>query len=88
MPFATDTKARLEDTQAQVARLRAQVEALVREVGPAFSDAASKAEAAVTNATGVTREQAKAALGGITLAQVGLVVAAAAAGWVVGRVMR
>jgi hypothetical protein len=53
-----------------------------------FSGAASRAETAVTEATGVTRAQAKAALGGITLMQVSIVVLAAAAGWAVGRTMR
>ncbi len=88
MTFAKDTRAKIEDTQAQIARLRSQVESLVKEVGPAFNDVAARAETAVTNATGVTREQAKAALGGITIAQVSLVVVSAAIGWAVGRTMR
>lgn len=88
MSIARDTRARLEDTQAQLSRLRGQVEGLVKEVGPMFSDVASRAETAVTDATGVTRAQAKAALGGVTLMQVGIVVIAAAAGWAVGRTMR
>jgi hypothetical protein len=88
MHIARDTRARLEDTQAQLSRLRTQVEGLVKDVGPMFSGAASRAETAVTEATGVTRAQAKAALGGITLMQVSIVVLAAAAGWAVGRTMR
>ncbi len=88
MPLARDTRAKLEDTQAQIARLRAQVESMVKEFGPTFSDVASRAESAVTNATGVTRDQAKAAIGGITVAQLSVVLAAAAAGWALGRVMR
>ena len=61
---------------------------MVREFGPTFSDVASRAESAVTNATGVTRDQARAAVGGITIAQLSVVLAAAAAGWALGRVMR
>ena len=88
MPFARDTRAKLEDTQAQISRLRSQVEALVKEYGPTFSNVASRAESAVTNATGVTRDQARAAIGGITVTQLSIVLVAAAAGWALGRVMR
>jgi len=88
MSLGRDAKARLEDTQQQIARLRGQVEALVKELGPTVSETVNRAGTAVSEATGITREQAKAALGGITLAQVGVVVAAAAIGWAVGRATR
>ena len=88
MALGRDARAKLEDTQAQVSRLRAQVEALVKEVGPSVSDVAHRTGTALSDATGITREQAKAALGDITLAQVSLIVVAAAAGWAVGRFMR
>ncbi|HET6608711.1 MAG TPA: hypothetical protein VFG62_18695 [Rhodopila sp.] len=88
MALGRDARARLEDTQAQVSRLRQQVEALVKEIGPSVSDMANRTEEALSSATGITRAQAKAALGDITLAQVSLIVVAAAAGWAVGRLMR
>jgi hypothetical protein len=88
MALGRDARATLEDTQAQLSRLRQQVEALVKEIRPSVSDVASRTEAALTEATGITRAQAKAALGDITLAQVSLIVVAAVAGWAVGRLMR
>jgi ABC-type transporter Mla subunit MlaD len=88
MALGRDTRARLDDTQAQISRLRGQVEGLVKELGPTVNDYANRATGAFSDATGVTREQAKAVLGGITIGQVSLVLIAAAAGWAVGRTMR
>ncbi|HVY13875.1 MAG TPA: hypothetical protein VHB27_01510 [Rhodopila sp.] len=88
MPLGREARAKLEDTQAQVSRLRAQVEALVKEIGPSVSHVANRTGSALSEATGITREQAKAALGEVTLAQVGLVVVAAAVGWAIGRFSR
>jgi hypothetical protein len=88
MALGRDARAKLEDTQAQLSRLRQQVETLVKEIGPSVSDVANRTGTALSDATGITRAQAKAALGDITLAQVSLIVVAAAAGWAVGRLMR
>jgi hypothetical protein len=88
MVLGRDARHRLEDTQAQVSHLRQQVEALVKEIGPSVSDVANRTGSALSEATGISREQAKAALGNITLAQVSLIIVAAAAGWAVGRLMR
>ena len=50
MPSTPDTSLTTEDVQAQIARLRLQVEALVKEAGPVVGDAVSRAEDAVTKA--------------------------------------
>lgn len=88
MALGRDARAKLEDAQIQIGRLRQQVEALVKEVGPSVSGVASRTGSALSEATGITREQAKAALGEITLTQVSLIVIAAAAGWALGRLTR
>jgi hypothetical protein len=54
----------MEDTHAQIARLRAQVESLMKDrVTPALADAAGRAESAVYSAADVVREQADAVSG-------------------------
>jgi hypothetical protein len=88
MAFRRDAERKLEDTQAQVASLRAQVDALLKEVGPTVSDFANRTGSALTDATGITREQARAALGEVTAGQIGMVAVAAAIGWALGRFMR
>jgi hypothetical protein len=88
MDTLIDKTALQEDAQAQIARLRAQIETLASEAGPALRHFACRAEAAATEATGVTRAQVKDAIGDVTVAQIGAVAVAAGLGWLVGRLMR
>lgn len=74
-----------DDTTAQVAKLRAQVETLMKErVTPALADAADRAE----NAMGAVRGQADAMSGRVKDQPITAVLIAAAVGFFVGRVLR
>jgi ElaB/YqjD/DUF883 family membrane-anchored ribosome-binding protein len=89
MTFATDAQGKIEDAQAQIARLREQVEALLKErVTPAMADFASRAESAVQSASGVMRDQAQVVSGRVKEQPLVAIMIAAAVGWVIGRVMR
>lgn len=88
MDIGHEADMRTEELKDQIARLRAQVDALLKQEAATVSDMASRASAALTDATGITREQVRAAVGDVTLGQVGAVVVAAAIGWTVGRLMR
>ncbi|PPQ28315.1 hypothetical protein [Rhodopila globiformis] len=56
MAFTSTTRSKLDDAQDQIARLRHQVEGLMRDrVQPAMSDYASRANEAVGNASGAMR---------------------------------
>ena len=86
MAFANE---KLDDAQAQIARLREQVEALMKDrVTPAVADFAGRAENAVHSASGVVRDQAQAVSGRVKEAPLIAIMIAAAAGWIIGRVMR
>ncbi|MFI4982476.1 MAG: hypothetical protein ACHQIO_19165 [Nevskiales bacterium] len=83
--MASDT----EDTTAQIARLREQVETLMKDrVTPALTDAAGRAEAAVYSAAGTVREQAEAVSGKVREQPLLAVLIAAAIGYVLGRATR
>ncbi|MEA2739840.1 MAG: hypothetical protein QOH05_3147 [Acetobacteraceae bacterium] len=89
MTFATDAQGKIEDAQAQIARLREQVEALLKErVTPAMADFAGRAESAVQSASGVMRDQAQVVSGRVKEQPLVAIMIAAAVGWVIGRVMR
>ncbi len=89
MTFATDAHNKIDDAQAQIARLREQVEALMKDrVTPAVAEFAGRAESAVHSAGGVVRDQAKAMSGRVKDQPLLAIVIAAAAGWIIGRVMR
>jgi ElaB/YqjD/DUF883 family membrane-anchored ribosome-binding protein len=89
MAFANDTRGKLDDAQAQIARLRDQVESLMKDrVTPAMADFAGRAESAVHSASGVVRDQAQAVSGRVKNAPLIAIMIAAAVGWVIGRVMR
>lgn len=78
-----------DDAQAQIARLREQVESLMTDrITPAVADFAGRAENAVSGATGVVRDQAKAVSGQVRDQPLIAIAIAAAVGWVIGRVMR
>ena len=89
MALSSDARGKLDDAQAQIARLREQVEALMKDrVTPAVADFAGRAEAAVSNASGVVRDQAQAVSGRVKSQPMVAVLIAAAVGWVLGRLMR
>jgi ElaB/YqjD/DUF883 family membrane-anchored ribosome-binding protein len=79
----------MEDTHAQIARLREQVESLMRErVTPALADAAGRAESAMYTAAGAVREQADAVSGRVRDQPLMAVLIAMGIGFVLGRAMR
>jgi ElaB/YqjD/DUF883 family membrane-anchored ribosome-binding protein len=89
MAFANDTRGKLDDAQAQIARLREQVEALMKDrVTPAVADFAGRAESAVHTASGAVRDQAQVVSGRVKEQPLIAVMIAAAVGWIIGRVMR
>lgn len=89
MAFTTDTHGKIEDAQAQIARLREQVEALMKDrVTPAVAEFAGRAENAVHSATGVVRDQAQAVSGRVKDQPLIAIMIAAGVGWIIGRVMR
>ena len=77
------------DTNVQIARLREQVEALMKDrVTPALADAAGRAESAVYGAAGVVRDQADAVSGKVREQPLLAILIAAAVGFVLGRTIR
>jgi hypothetical protein len=89
MAFANDTRGKLDDAQAQIARLREQVESLMKDrVTPAVADFAGRAESAAYSAGGVVRDQAQMVSGRVKEQPLIAIVIAAALGWIIGRVMR
>jgi ElaB/YqjD/DUF883 family membrane-anchored ribosome-binding protein len=89
MAFANETRGKLDDAQAQIARLREQVEALMKDrVTPAVADFAGRAESAVHSASGVVRDQAQVVSGRVKDQPLIAIMIAAAVGWIIGRVMR
>nr|WP_294511899.1 hypothetical protein [uncultured Rhodopila sp.] len=89
MAFTSDTRNKLDDAQAQIARLRDQVEALMKDrVSPAMSDFAGRAESAVHSASGVVRDQAQVVSGQVKEQPLIALLIAATVGWIIGRVMR
>jgi ElaB/YqjD/DUF883 family membrane-anchored ribosome-binding protein len=78
-----------EDATTQIARLREQVEALMKDrVTPAVADAAGRAESAVYTAAGAVRDQADAVSGRVREQPLLAVLIAAAVGYVLGRATR
>ncbi len=89
MAFANDTRGKLDDAQAQIARLRDQVEALMKDrVTPAMTGLAGRAESAVHTASDAVKGQAQVVSGQVKERPLIALVIAAAVGWVIGRVMR
>jgi ElaB/YqjD/DUF883 family membrane-anchored ribosome-binding protein len=100
MAFTSDTRNKLDDAQAQIARLRQQVEGLMRDrVQPAVSDFAGRAESAMGSASGamrdatgyasgVVRDQAEMVSGRVKEQPLIALLVAATVGWIIGRVMR
>ena len=89
MAFTNDTRGKLDDAQAQIARLRDQVETLMKDrVTPAMADFAGRAESAVHTASGAVRDQAQMVSGRVKEQPLIAIMIAAAVGWVIGRVTR
>jgi len=78
-----------EDATSQIARLREQVEALMKDrVTPAVAEAAGRAESAVYGAAGKVRDQAEVVSGRVREQPLLSILIAAAVGYVLGRVTR
>jgi ElaB/YqjD/DUF883 family membrane-anchored ribosome-binding protein len=89
MANADDANRKMEDATAQIARLREQVETLMKErVTPALADVAGRAESAVYGASGAVREQAEALSGRVRDQPMIAILIAAGIGFVLGRAMR
>lgn len=86
---AEKTQEFAEDTSAQIARLREQVEALMKDrVTPALSDLAGRAGGYYNAASGTVRGQAAAMSGQVKENPLTAVLIAAGIGWIIGRLTR
>jgi ElaB/YqjD/DUF883 family membrane-anchored ribosome-binding protein len=84
-----DTHVKHDDTHAQIAHLREQVEALMNQrVTPAVADMAGRAETMVNSAADMVRDQAQSISGQVREQPLISVLVAAGVGYVLGRVMR
>jgi ElaB/YqjD/DUF883 family membrane-anchored ribosome-binding protein len=89
MAFTSDARGKLDDAQAQIERLREQVETLMKDrVTPAVADFAGRAESAFGSARGTVKQQADMVSGRVRQQPLVAVLIAAAVGWLVGRAMR
>jgi len=89
MDYANEAKGKMDDANAQIARLREQVEALMKErVTPAIAEAAGRAETAVYGAAGAVRDQAEALSGRVRDQPLVAVLVSAGIGFLLGRAMR
>lgn len=89
MDVADNVSGKVADTTAQIARLRAQVEELMKDrVTPAVADLAGRAEAAVSGARDAVRDQAESVSSRVREQPLIAILVAAGIGWVVGRLMR
>ncbi len=80
---------RMADAKDQIAKLRDQVDDLMRDrVSPALSDAADRAQSAAKQAGSVARDQAEALSGRVKEQPLLALVIAAAAGYLIGRIAR
>jgi ElaB/YqjD/DUF883 family membrane-anchored ribosome-binding protein len=86
---AKDPADKAEDAMAQIARLRAQVETLMREkMTPAMEDAAERVEAVAHDTADVMRERADALAGLVRVQPLTAICIAAIAGFLLGRMGR
>ena len=78
-----------EEATSQIARVREQVEALMKDrVTPAVAEAAGRAESAVYGAAGMVRDQAEVVSGRVRDQPLLAILIAAGVGYVLGRVTR
>jgi len=81
-----DTHVKSDDTHAQIAHLRDQVEALMNDrVTPAVADMAGRAENAMNSAAGMVRDQAQMVSGHVREQPLVAVLLAAGIGYLLGR---
>ena len=86
MPY---TRVKSDDPTVQIAHLRAQVEALMKErVTPAVTEMAGRAERALNSAAGVVRGQAATVSGRVRDQPLIAVLLAAGIGYMLGRALR
>jgi ElaB/YqjD/DUF883 family membrane-anchored ribosome-binding protein len=89
MADADQSHGKMEDATAQIARLREQVESLMKDrITPAVAEVAGRAESAMYGAAGAVRDQAEAMSGRVREAPLVAVLIAAGIGFVLGRAMR
>jgi len=89
MAYTDEAKGKMEDANTQIARLREQVEVLMKDrVTPAVAEVAGRAETAVYGAAGVVRDQAEAISGRVRDQPLVAILVAAGIGFVLGRAMR
>ena len=87
--FTESATSKVEDTTTQIARLRAQVEALMKDrVTPAVADAAGRAEAAMYGAADAVHGQAETVSGKVREQPLLAILIAAGVGYALGRVLR
>lgn len=84
-----DTHLKSDDGGAQIAHLRGQVEALMKErVTPAVTDIAGRAESVMNSAAGIVRGQAQSLSGHVREQPLVAVVLAAGIAYLLGRITR
>ena len=89
MSIADNATTAINSAEDQIARLRSQVEALMKDrVTPYVTDAAGRAEAALHSASGAVRGQADALSGQVRKQPLISLVVAAGVGFLVGRIIR
>lgn len=89
MALGREGNGKTEDAATQIAHLREQVEALMRDrVTPAMADLAGRAESAVSGARGAVVHQAEAVSDRVKEQPLIAVLIAAGIGWLIGRTMR
>ncbi len=88
MAFASSTRGKIEDTRAQIAQLRKQVDALTQDrITPAVTDFASRAGSAAGTATDAVRGHTQVIAGQVQERPWTAILIAAAVGWVIGRLL-
>lgn len=89
MAYDTDESTGAGDAHAQIARLREQVEALMKDrVTPILTEAAGRAESAYHGAADTVREQVESVSGKVREQPLAAILIAAAVGFLLGRVTR
>lgn len=89
MSLSSNTNRRLEDTQAQIDRLRQEVESMMKDrITPAVSNIADQAQERVSQAGRVVRDQSQYVSGRVKDQPLIAIGIAAVVGWVIGRLMR
>ena len=83
------TSDKADDTAAQIARLREQIETLMKErVSPTVAEAAGTAASTIHDATDAVRKEAEAVAGKVREQPLLAILIAAAVGYVLGRATR